>query len=1081
MEVIYQLSCPSCGGDIKRSRLINGLHCDRCDGKGGLYAWRDQLDDEYEEFLDFLKREYGVEPWGPQKTWIRWALSGSDLIISAPTGMGKSTTLLALASYASSKGKKVLYIVPSRTLVKQVREKARGNIVVTTMAKVMKNTDEYTNFDLVIVDDVDAALKSPKSVEAIMSVLGMKDLIRSMNELVKKFMNAKDENDIKEFMEGLKKLKETSMAKKRAQLIFASASTSEGNFKAKLMLSIIGVKPAPFPATIRNVSDCKKRIRNVDDLVGIVKSFIERGFSGIVFVHEGGPLEEIANALKEAGIKVGILKSGKLRDLKAFEEGELQVLVAYAARYGVLARGIDMPERIRFAVFYEPPHKKVSTQKVLKNPFVAAKIAEALGMGDIAEKIYNRVRTLSRLEITLLINSEEEQLNPRLKRIRDEMNEYANEILNKLDRRIIINNMVVDRSFTYRVDVKTYIQASGRTSRLTREGFTHGVSVVAYTDDDLMQALESSLRKEFCEGITYPKDEKKMFDIKTALMVVESPTKARTISSFNGGGSILFEGTKVFTTALEVDDTIYFLYILASRGHVYDLTLDDVGKYGILIEGDELVPVYAPIWRCERCKLAWSSSDGTCPKCGSRGNSSIEIIRAIQKISSFVDEVILASDPDEEGEKIAWDIMANVKPFNSNVFRIKYNEITVNGILKAFKEKGLVDEAVVMAQILRRMDDRLVGFSVSEELWRYLGTKNAGLGRVQGPVLNMLVMSKKSWYDGRGYMVTLKLENGDILKIFKKDKEEAMRIASLDSVKVTKVRIYKEERNPLPPFTTDTLLEEADKRLKLDASTTMKLAQDLFEMGFITYHRTDSTRVSDVGIQVAKEWISERFGEQEFVPRRWGEGGAHEAIRPTKPIEPKDLCYEIALRKGDKRLCKLYEMIFKRFMASQMRNAEFTVAEIEYEVLNEKVRKRVYIGFSSAGWVLVDKPKVANINLNVKEPKVIWRKVSRTSKNPLPTLSMVIRWMKENGIGRPSTYARTIESLRRHGFVLLSPKVGALVATSKGEKAVNFVRAKMPELLSVEYTRDLEDLMELVKEGNMGPLHEFKSKFMAIA
>jgi reverse gyrase len=251
-------------------------------------------------------------------------------------------------------------------------------------------------------------------------------------------------------------------------------------------------------------------------------------------------------------------------------------------------------------------------------------------------------------------------------------------------------------------------------------------------------------------------------------------------------------------------------------------------------------------------------------------------------------------------------------------------------------------------------------------------------------------------------------------------------------------------------------------------------------MGFITYHRTDSTRVSDAGIAVAKEWISEKFGEELFVPRRWGEGGAHEAIRPTRPLSSEELKLEFAVYGVDYVATRLYDLIFRRFMASQMKEAKVKGARIEYDVLGIKVVSERLTEVVEEGWTAVWKPKLVSVDLSQKEPEVVEAKIRRASKTSLPRVYEVLRWMKENRIGRPSTYAKTIENLRRHGYVVLTPR-SYVVATKKGLEVERCVDEVFPELLSASYTRKLEELMDLAKTNVGEALKGVTSSFRGLA
>ncbi|NPA85780.1 MAG: DEAD/DEAH box helicase, partial [Crenarchaeota archaeon] len=851
IDVVYQRSCPSCGGDVRRHRLTMGLPCERCGTPRGLLRWKDELEEEYESFVRFLKKEFGIAPWGPQSAWAKMALSGLDAVISAPTGTGKSTFLAALSLYYSKKGKKVLYVVPSKSLEEQVRRRLSA-VDVITMKKLMNSPEEYKGYDLYIFDDVDSAMKSVKSVKTVMIALGLEEAIPIVEEMVKLIKaGALDEDEGARKYSELKRKLEELKSKKGAQVLFASATSGEARLAAKLMLSVLGLSPARFPAIIRNIDDVKIKSDDVLEGVAKVASELAGKFKGIVFVHEGYPIEEVVEALRARGIRAEAVKSGRIKAIKKLEEGRLDVIVAYASRYGVAARGIDMPEVIRFAVFLRPPFKKYDLKKGLNKPFVLLKILKKLGFYEEAVRLAAALSKLSELELATLQSALEGEIEVegRLAELLATIKSLKEKVVEAVDSKPIVDRgMVIKNGEIYIIDPKTYLQASGRTSRLTPDGMTHGVSVVVYDDEDLMRALEEELKDvtEFKEGLVLPGG-KRPVRARSALMIVESPTKAKTFSKImRGGGKMEVDGVPVYLGAYDKGDEVLFLYLVATKGHLFDLTLDDVGTYGIEI-GPELRAYYAPVNRCPKCGTTWASSELKCPKCGARANSSIETVNALRKVATMVEEVLIATDPDEEGEKIGWDVYAMLYPFNGNIKRLKYYEVTLRGLREAFKNLGEIDEGLVMSQIVRRIDDRLVGFAISSSLKGALGDLNHGLGRVQGPVLNFIAERLVEWKRNAGYAVTLRLSNGDEIKIFVKDRDLALKLSSAKKVKVVEVKESVEALKPLPPYTTDALLEDAAK-IGLGPSRAMRLAQDLFEMGFITYHRTDSTRVSDAGI-----------------------------------------------------------------------------------------------------------------------------------------------------------------------------------------------------------------------------------------
>jgi len=269
------------------------------------------------------------------------------------------------------------------------------------------------------------------------------------------------------------------------------------------------------------------------------------------------------------------------------------------------------------------------------------------------------------------------------------------------------------------------------------------------------------------------------------------------------------------------------------------------------------------------------------------------------------------------------------------------------------------------------------------------------------------------------------------------------------------------------------MLQDASRFLGFSAPHTMQLAQDLFELGLITYHRTDSTHVSNTGIEVAKEYISEEIGEEYFAPRKWGEEGAHECIRPTRPIDTGRLMQLlrdgiITLARGLTRdHFRLYDMIFKRFMASQMKAAKVLYEKV---VINAKVAKTEiegYIEIIFDGWTKLRAPPLRQLPKLEKEQglKVIEVKKWRAPKVPLYTQGDLIALMKERKIGRPSTYAKIVKTLLDRHYVIETKGRKKLVPTELGTKVYHYLISKYKELVSEERTRQLEELMDLVEEN----------------
>ncbi len=904
--------------------------------------------------------------------------------------------------------------------------------------------------------------------------------------------------------------------------------------------------------------------------VEIVKTL---GKGGLVFVpvdwgREGA--ERVAEELRSVGIRAEAVTSERAKAIELFAQGELDVLVGVATHYGVLVRGIDLPHVIRYAVFTAVPRFKFKLRLEEPNPFaiyrllnVAANVVQDKDVEALLKRLRRWMRELS----PITLRSIEEKLkegkaeSPAEKDFMEAYKKVKELVENEefLEKVKEAGEYEVRREgeelYIYIPDPATYLQASGRTSRLYAGGITKGLSVVVVDSEPLFRGLRRRLKWAIDQWYEFEslglekllkeidEDREKVRKVlegklsideiknlmKTILLIVESPNKARTISSFFGRPSVRTIGN---LRVYEISLGDKYLYVAASGGHVYDLVGDsDLPCYykdgnclfnGLEV-GERVIHVTTSIKRCLACGHQFSEDMNSCPRCGSPFlKDSKDIIEGLRKIAEEVDLVLIGTDPDTEGEKIGWDVRNLIMPFSKKVMRAEFHEVTKRAILEAINNPKEFNLNMVKSQMLRRAEDRLIGYTLSPKLWFEFWpwfctscwpkrvskeiemkileslmescdprevmrefqsacspTRNLSAGRVQTPVLGWIIERYEAYNASKVRRWTLVLEGPkewtlevweDELGITARRPKELLGA----EVRVEIIEERVEERNPLPPFTTDTLLEEADKRLKLDASTTMKLAQDLFEMGFITYHRTDSTRVSDVGIQVAKEWISERFGEQEFVPRRWGEGGAHEAIRPTKPLDVNELIEMIeegeivTAKELTRRHLALYDLIFRRFMASQMRPAKVKVVKYRISLNGSYLEREAVAEVLEEGFLKVYE---AIRPEEVPEPGSYSVKEAKALKRPkltLPSQAEVIAMMKERGLGRPSTYAKIVSTLLERRYVMEVGRSRKLVPTRRGIGVYRYftvVRKDFRPLVSEERTRQLERYMDEVAEG----------------
>ncbi|MEZ7527659.1 type I DNA topoisomerase [Cloacibacterium normanense] len=472
------------------------------------------------------------------------------------------------------------------------------------------------------------------------------------------------------------------------------------------------------------------------------------------------------------------------------------------------------------------------------------------------------------------------------------------------------------------------------------------------------------------------------------LVIVESPAKAKTIQKYLGKD---FE-------------------VKSSFGHIRDLP-----KKGMGIDLKTFTPDYEV--SADKKKLV------------------TELKAAVKK----AEIVWLASDEDREGEAIAWHLAQELKLKEENTKRIVFHEITKNAILKAIENPRKIDQNLVNAQQARRVLDRIVGFEMSPVLWKKVKT-GLSAGRVQSVAVRLVVEREQeirnfkptSTYKVEGTFVNA--EKQEIAAKLKKDfAQEKEAEAFLEKSQNTEFKVLNVEKKPgtrsaSAPFTTSTLQQEASNRLGYNVTSTMRIAQRLYEEGYITYMRTDSVNLSQDAISAAKDFIEKEFGAEYSSPRNYTTKSAsaqeaHEAIRPTD-FGVKTI--------GDAQLNKLYQLIYKRTLASQMANAkiEKTVIEIGNSALPSHFEAQgeviVFDGFLKVYGISKteedDEENNEKLLPKVKIGEVLsYKKITATEKFTKPaaryTEAALVRKLEELGIGRPSTYAPTIQTIQNRGYV----------------------------------------------------------------
>lgn len=537
------------------------------------------------------------------------------------------------------------------------------------------------------------------------------------------------------------------------------------------------------------------------------------------------------------------------------------------------------------------------------------------------------------------------------------------------------------------------------------------------------------------------------------LVIVESPAKVKTISKFLGAN----------------------YKVMASQGHVRDLPKSQMG---VDVEHD-YEPKYITI----------------------RGKG--DILAALRKEAKKADKVYLATDPDREGEAISWHLAAALKLEDKDIYRITFNEITKNAVKTSLKEARKIDMNLVDAQQARRVLDRVVGYGISPLLWAKI-KRGLSAGRVQSVALRMICDRENEIdafipeeYWTMEASLNIKGEKKPLIAKFYGDRNGKIDINNaaqmqkiLDEVKNSGFSIEsvkkseKIKKSPLP-FTTSTLQQEAAKTLNMSTKRTMNIAQQLYEgvdikgrgtVGLITYLRTDSTRVADEAKVASKDYISENYGEK-YLPQSSNAKkddkkiqDAHEAIRPT------DLSLSPALVKESlqRDQFRLYQLIWKRFVASQMAPAQYETTSVrigagEY-IFTVSASKIVFDGFMSVYKTDDDNEETNALAKGLDENSVLTLDdVNGTQHFTQPpahfTEASLVKALEEQGIGRPSTYAPTISTIIARHYVIKENK--NLYISELGNAVNNIMMTAFPTIVDVKFTANMESLLDGVAEGTV--------------
>ncbi|MGE7760675.1 type I DNA topoisomerase [Peribacillus sp. NPDC097895] len=537
------------------------------------------------------------------------------------------------------------------------------------------------------------------------------------------------------------------------------------------------------------------------------------------------------------------------------------------------------------------------------------------------------------------------------------------------------------------------------------------------------------------------------------LVIVESPAKAKTIERYLG---------KKYK-------------VKASMGHVRDLPKSQMG----VDTEHEYEPKYITI----------------------RGKG--PVLKELKTAAKKAKKIYLAADPDREGEAIAWHLAHSLDVDINSDCRVVFNEITKEAIKESFKSPRPINMKLVDAQQARRILDRLVGYNISPLLWKKV-KKGLSAGRVQSVAVKMIIDREKEikdfnpeeyWTIKADFVKGKEQFEGSFFSLGGERKELNTEddvkkvLASLNGGEFTIGAVAKKERkrNPAAPFTTSSLQQEAARKLNFRAKKTMMLAQQLYEgielgkegtVGLITYMRTDSTRISDIAKQEAHTFIQNSFGkeyvqvEQRKEKKQTNAQDAHEAVRPTSTLREPGVVKEFLSRDQ----FRLYKLIWERFVSSQMSSAVMDTMSIDlhngdviFRANGSKVKfpgfMKVYVEGSDDSVeekenALPDVKKGDQLFSKDVEPKQHF-----TQPPPRYTEARLVKTLEELGIGRPSTYAPTLDTIQKRGYVTLDNK--RFIPTELGEIVLELIREFFPDIIDAEFTAKMEQEFDSVEEGSI--------------
>ena len=554
------------------------------------------------------------------------------------------------------------------------------------------------------------------------------------------------------------------------------------------------------------------------------------------------------------------------------------------------------------------------------------------------------------------------------------------------------------------------------------------------------------------------------------LVIMESPSKANTVKNYLGSS----------------------YKVVASKGHVRDLPKSSLG-----IDIDNNFEAhYINI----------------------RGKG--DLIRELKKEVKKADKIYLATDPDREGEAIAWHLVTALEIPANKVKRVTFNAVTKSVVKESIKNPREIDINIVNAQQTRRILDRIVGYKLSPFLWK---TVKSGLsaGRVQSVATKVIVDREneiRAFNPEEYWTVTAVLENSAgktfETKFFGTDDGKKLDLANeadakkvFDAVNgkmflVSDVKTGKKIKTPAPPFTTSTLLQEASRKLNFQSQRTMNIAQELYEgvnvgsenggtQGLITYMRTDSLRISDEARDLARDFIKNKYGDEYYPaqPRVYKTDAnaqdAHEAIRPSgSMLEPSAVKKYLTTEQY-----KLYKLIWDRFIASQMESAELSTVQTDFTSEGYLFRSSGYtVKFPGFMALYEESAEDDKAEENTRLPKIEKDELLPCKEvSPLQHFTepparynegSLVKFLKEKGIGRPSTYATIITTIISRGYVKRSGK--SLIPTQLGEITTDIMCRNFPDVVDCKFTAEMEDRLDKIEDGTdtmLGVLNTFYTGF----